>query len=622
MLTRALFLATAWFVISLLATLLAGTRLRRGNFFFSLGWLMIVLFLGDLAAILTFGARWEVLVLTSVALIFGLFCFWWQRDWHALGQVTWITTVLVTLLFIAYAFSSVAFLPLNPFSFLVALVVFFVEAMALLLVLTHTYENLDVICRLRWPHRIDRIEPVPGYWPKVSLHVPAYDEPPVMVEETLRALAALDYPNYEVLVVDNNTPDEKTWRSIEKICRELGPHFRFLHLDQWPGYKSGALNFALSQTAPDVELISIVDADYRVEPNFLRETVSAFADARVAFLQVPQDYRDCEGDAYLEALYYSYKYFFEVPMPVRNEHNAIIFGGTMGLIRKAVLQEIGGWDEWCITEDAEASLRILKRGYKALYYNKSFGRGLMPLSFEGLKKQRFRWCFGGVQLLRKHWEALTPWAHLVEPENRLTFAQRYFYLAGGLQWFTDVFNLLFALLLVLVGLLNLLSVEFTVRPLTGPLMILPAIFLVLNLWRFVWVLRHTLRLSWPLALRAMYGLFSVGWVVTLACFQGVIRSEGVFLRTPKIKGNLQALNALRITQWETGLGLLCLVTALATIMANLNSNTLFLAALLIWKSSLYLSATAYSLLSVKEALAWPFVRDRSVIAADQTSRTM
>lgn len=244
-------------------------------------------------------------------------------------------------------------------------------------------------------------------------------------------------------------------------------------------------------------------------------------------------------------------------------------------------------------------------------------RFLMPLSFEGLKKQRFRWCFGGVQLLRKHWEALTPWAHLVEPENRLTFAQRYFYLADGLQWFTDAFNLLFALLLVLVGFLNLLSVEFTVRPLTGPLMILPAIFLVLNLWRFVWVLRHTSRLSWPLALRAMYGLFSVGWVVALACFQGVIRAEGVFLRTPKIKGNLQALNALRITQWETGLDLLCLVTALATLIANPNSNTLFLAALLIWKSSLYLSATAYSLLSVKEALAWPFVRDRSVVPSSE-----
>jgi cellulose synthase/poly-beta-1,6-N-acetylglucosamine synthase-like glycosyltransferase len=65
----------------------------------------------------------------------------------------------------------------------------------------------------------------------------------------------------------------------------------------------------------------------------------------------------------------------------------------------------------------------------------------MPLSFEGLKKQRFRWSFGGVQILRKHWEALMPWAGLVDPTNKLTAAQEYFYLIGGLQWFTDLFNI-------------------------------------------------------------------------------------------------------------------------------------------------------------------------------------
>jgi len=54
----------------------------------------------------------------------------------------------------------------------------------------------------------------------------------------------------------------------------------------------------------------------------------------------------------------------------------------------------------------------------------------------GLKKQRFRWCFGNVQILRKHWESLMPWAHWIDPQNRLTQAQRYFYLAGCLQWFS------------------------------------------------------------------------------------------------------------------------------------------------------------------------------------------
>ena len=76
---------------------------------------------------------------------------------------------------------------------------------------------------------------------------------------------------------------------------------------------------------------------------------------------------------FFRAAYYGYKYFFAVSIPSRNEHNAIIFAGTMGLIRKSVLEEIGGWDEWCITEDAEASLRILQRGYESIYIDKSYG---------------------------------------------------------------------------------------------------------------------------------------------------------------------------------------------------------------------------------------------------------
>jgi cellulose synthase/poly-beta-1,6-N-acetylglucosamine synthase-like glycosyltransferase len=152
----------------------------------------------------------------------------------------------------------------------------------------------------------------------VSLHVPAYSEPPEVVASTLRSLAGLDYPDYEVLVIDNNTPDSAAWRALEHHCRQLGPKFHFMHLDQWPGYKSGALNFALTQTDPRAEIIGSIDADYQLDPSFLRQLVPAFADPQVAFVQTPQDYRDYAGDPYLESTYHGYKYFFEVSMPAPN----------------------------------------------------------------------------------------------------------------------------------------------------------------------------------------------------------------------------------------------------------------------------------------------------------------
>lgn len=73
--------------------------------------------------------------------------------------------------------------------------------------------------------------------------------------------------------------------------------------------------------------------------------------------------------------YAEYKGFFYIGMLTRNERNAIIQHGTMTMVRKSVLQEVGGWAEWCITEDAELGLKIFERGYEATYIPKTYGRG-------------------------------------------------------------------------------------------------------------------------------------------------------------------------------------------------------------------------------------------------------
>ncbi|HKG53578.1 MAG TPA: glycosyltransferase [Anaerolineales bacterium] len=608
MLTRFMYLSAGWFALSLLMTLAGGHRLRKGHPILSLGWLLVVVFLGDVWAFLTFGIPREILLLSGAALVLGIAFMILLPDWNAFGQVTWEMTLLSTFLFIAYSFMVSAFSPLNPLSFIIALDFFLIEAIALLMALTHAYESLDLFCRIRWHRRVNHIPPVSNYVPMVSLHVPAYNEPPEVVRETLNSLARLDYPNYEVLVVDNNTPSAENWERIRNLSLALGPRFRFVHLDRWPGYKSGALNFALAHTAPEAEIIGSIDADYIVEPNFLRELVPAFADPRIGFVQAPQDYRDYDTGPFAESAYHGYKYFFEVSMPVRNERNAIIFCGTMGLIRKSALQAIGGWDEWCITEDAEASLRILKLGYDSLYIKRSFGRGLMPYTFEGLKKQRFRWCFGGIQILKKHWSALMPWAHWLDPQNRLTGVQRYFYLVGGLQWFTDVLNLVFGLFLTLGAISSILYERFSIRPLTGPLLIMPAVFLFLHLWRFLWVLRQALHLRARTALRSMYNFFSLGWAVTLACFQGLIQKKGVFLRTPKSRDDSKVLGALRVTQWEGLIGLTFMGFGLAAVIAHPHLKSLWLGFLLAWQGSLFLAAPYFSLLSIRSAEPIPTMR--------------
>lgn len=385
MLADLFYLSMTWLVLGFVTLLALGTRARDRSFLTSIVCLVTMIGVGDLIALgwlkvgIVLVASLSILVLGAGVLLFIMF-----KDWNAPGKVFFLFSISTTFLYLLYAFAVTAFSSNSMFAFMFSFFLFLLEAGALVLSLSYAFEVLDVLCRVRWRNQVSP-KPLGAYVPRVSLHVPAYNEPPELVEKTLRALAKLDYPSYEVILIDNNTPEEATWKPLEQVCHELG--FKCLHLDHWPGYKSGALNFALAMTDPHAEIIGVIDADYIVEPEYLRRIVPYFEDPKIAFVQAPQDYREFEHNRFFKAAYDGYKYFFALSMPCRNEHNAIIFCGTMGLLRKKALQEIGGWDEWCITEDAETSLRMLNLGYKSLYVHETFGRGLMPLDFEGLKKQ-------------------------------------------------------------------------------------------------------------------------------------------------------------------------------------------------------------------------------------------
>jgi len=97
----------------------------------------------------------------------------------------------------------------------------------------------------------------------------------------------------------------------------------------------------------------------------------------------------------------------------------------------------------------------------------------------------------------------------------------------------------------------------------------------------------------------MYSFFSLGWAVTLACIQGLIQKRGVFLRTPKTQGESRTWHALRVTQWETLIGLTFMFFGWAAFFARPDPKTLWLALLLALQASLYLAAPYYSLLSNK-----------------------
>ncbi|MDX1605622.1 MAG: glycosyltransferase [Candidatus Competibacterales bacterium] len=452
----------------------------------------------------------------------------------------------------------------------------------------------------RWIGRRRRafVPPAPAGsgWPRVSIHVPAHDEPPAMLAETLHALAALDYPDFEVLVIDNNTRDERVWRPIEALCARLGPRFRFFHRETLPGYKAGALNLALRHTAPDAEIVAVVDSDYQVRPEWLRDLVGAFADADTAIVQAPQDYRDAEANAFKTLCEVEYRGFFHIGMVTRNDRDAIIQHGTMTLIRREALERVGGWAEWTITEDAELGLRILRHGYRSLYIPRSYGRGLTPDTFQDYKAQRFRWVFGAMQILRRHRHAL-----FGSQPGTLDRGQRYHFVAGWLPWIADGLNLLVCVAaLVWAVLILLLPARFDPPPAVFSLP--PLALFGFRLLKTAHLYRHCVRASPGRTLQAMLAGLGLTYTVGRAVLSGLCRREAGFARTPKLAPRHSLVAAFVAARTETLLACALLAAAASAGIGDPHGGT----ELSLWRTLLvvlalpHLAATGMALAS-----AWP-----------------
>jgi cellulose synthase/poly-beta-1,6-N-acetylglucosamine synthase-like glycosyltransferase len=522
--------------------------------------------------------------------------------WGARGHVCWAATTYLFVAYLAFMLWWTFASHLGVAGTAAGLVLWLLEAAAAALGAAYLWELCDALGRASWARRVGERqlpdEPT-GDVPFVCLQVPCYNEPPDMVIETLESLRSIDYPRFEIQVLDDNTDDETLWRPVEAWCRDHD--VKFVHLSDWPGYKSGALNYALEHLVDDsCDLIGVVDSDYQIDADFLKRCVPLFADERVGFIQAPQDYRDWETDPYFRRLYYSYSYFFAVSQPSRNERDGAIFAGTMGLIRRRALEEVGGWDEWCITEDAELSLRLLRAGWSGLHVDRSFGKGIMPLTFEALKGQRFRWCFGGIQILRRHWRSMLPGRRT--SQNDLSPAQRWAYLTGAIQWYGDLLGLVFYVVL-LVGSANIaFGGGLLYRKLTGFLLAAIPLLVLLGLLRAVALLRRGTGASWGEAFGAFFIWQATGLTVARASVQALFAKQAAFLRTPKTQDEPSWGDALRANWAECVLGALGLAGIAGALSHVSTYGGPLLAALLVWPTVSFLAAPSNSLSAGRAAL--------------------
>jgi poly-beta-1,6-N-acetyl-D-glucosamine synthase len=233
--------------------------------------------------------------------------------------------------------------------------------------------------------------------PMVSLVVPAYNEG-VVIEAAIRSLLQLDYPNYEILVIDDGSTDDTYEKALAVAAESKTVPVRII--TKRNGGKAEALNTGM--TLAHGEFILNMDGDSKMSPNVLRACVRHFDDPRVGavagnvkVINRENIWSNIQALEYVEGLAMARK--------AQSFMRAVnIIPGPLGMFRKSVLQEVGGYDHDTFAEDCDLTLKLLVRGWHIAYEQSAVAWVETPSRLLDLLKQRYRWTRGILQATSKH----------------------------------------------------------------------------------------------------------------------------------------------------------------------------------------------------------------------------
>ena len=311
---------------------------------------------------------------------------------------------------------------LNPEAMVFALAVYLAEV--------HGFLSLFFYFFQTWAPRTRRHVAPSGRY-SVDVFITTYNEDVSLLRQTVRAALAMRYPHATYLCDDGRRPE------VEALARELGCGY-ITRADNRHA-KAGNWNNAFAHSNGD--LILGLDADHVVQPSLLERTLGYFEDARVALVQVPQQYHNLDSVQHRvnwdeRRMYGEQDVFFDLVMPGKDHWNAAFFCGTGAVLRRSALEPHGGIVTGSITEDMHTALVLHSEGWKSVYVNEVLVTGLAPTDVSSFLKQRLRWAEGNLKIIFD-----------VNPLTcrGLTLPQRLAYVASMFHWTLGVPKLVFYL---------------------------------------------------------------------------------------------------------------------------------------------------------------------------------
>lgn len=248
--------------------------------------------------------------------------------------------------------------------------------------------------------------PILTQTPFFSILIPGHNEQE-QIGETLHQLAELDYPDYEIIAVDDGSTDD-TAHEIKRACKKI-PRLRAIYLKENQG-KAAALNIA--SLAAKGELILTLDADALLSPMALQWIAWHFVNfPRVG--AVTGNPRIINRTSLLAKIQTG-EYATIIGLIKRTQRllgKVLTVSGVIAAFRKSALHSVGYWDTDMVTEDIDITWKLEKNSWDVRYEPRATCWIYVPETIKGLWRQRFRWSQGGVEVLKKHRNIWVHWRH-------------------------------------------------------------------------------------------------------------------------------------------------------------------------------------------------------------------